>query len=122
MASAEAAPLVDPNILGEWYDLEALVDAVERCREIAGALGPEAWTCDDLQKYVRRAVGATTGPAPAGSQDSPVVVGPELRVHGVQGLLIADTAIVPSVHPANTDAPSAVVGEKASALIITASS
>ncbi|MGV7591869.1 GMC oxidoreductase, partial [Mycobacterium kansasii] len=36
IASADpaAAPLVDPNILADDYDVEALVDAVILCREI----------------------------------------------------------------------------------------
>ncbi|GAA0448338.1 GMC family oxidoreductase [Streptomyces olivaceiscleroticus] len=137
LASADpgAAPLVDPNVLAERYDLEALVDAVELCREIGGqsafdawrkaevAPGPEARTRDDLRAYVRRAVGTyhhQVGTCRMG-QDSRAVVDPELRVRGVDGLRVADASIMPSVPSGNTNAPTIMVGEKAADLLIAAS-
>ncbi|MFI9025505.1 GMC family oxidoreductase [Streptomyces sp. NPDC053560] len=133
-ADPESAPLVDPNILAERYDLEAMVDAVELCREIGGqrafdawrkaelAPGPEARTRDDLREFVRRAVGTyhhQVGTCRMG-QDSLAVVDPELRVRGVQGLRVADASIMPSVPSGNTNAPTIMVGEKASDLLIAA--
>ena len=134
-ADPEAAPLLDPNVLAEGYDLEALVDAVELCREIGGqaafeawrkaevAPGPEARTRDDLRAYVRRAVGTyhhQVGTCRMG-QDALAVVDPELRVYGVPGLRVADASIMPSVPSGNTNAPSIMVGEKASDLILSTS-
>jgi choline dehydrogenase len=127
-----AAPLVDPNLLAEPHDLEALVDAVEICREIGGAPafdhwreaevapGPDARTRDDLRDYVRRAV--TTYHHQVGTcrmgVDSLSVVDPALRVHGVEGLRVADASIMPSVPSGNTNAPAIMVGEKAADLIL----
>ncbi|MGW0578633.1 GMC family oxidoreductase [Streptomyces sp. NPDC002920] len=134
-ADPEAAPLLDPNILAERYDLEALVDAVEICREIGAhaafdgwrkaevAPGPDARTRDDLREYVRRAVGTyhhQVGTCRMG-QDSLAVVDPALRVYGVAGLRVADASIMPSVPSGNTNAPSIMVGEKAADLILAAS-
>ncbi|MGI5472876.1 GMC family oxidoreductase [Streptomyces sp. CA-132043] len=131
----ETAPLVDPNVLAERYDLEAMVDAVELCREIGGqrafdawrkaelAPGPEARTRDDLREFVRRAVGTyhhQVGTCRMG-RDSLAVVDPELRVRGVEGLRVADASIMPSVPSGNTNAPTIMVGEKASDLLIAAS-
>ncbi|MEU7484204.1 GMC family oxidoreductase N-terminal domain-containing protein [Streptomyces sp. NPDC042319] len=133
-AAPETAPLVDPNVLAERYDLEAMVDAVELCREIGGqrafdawrkaelAPGPEARTRDDLREFVRRAVGTyhhQVGTCRMG-QDSLAVVDPELRVRGVQGLRVADASVMPSVPSGNTNAPTIMVGEKASDLLIAA--
>jgi choline dehydrogenase len=127
-----APPLVDPDILSEPHDLESLVDAVEICREIGAsaafddwrkvevAPGPDARTRDDLRDYVRRAV--TTYHHQVGTcrmgRDSLSVVDPALRVHGVEGLRVADASVMPSVPSGNTNAPAIMVGEKASDLIL----
>ncbi|MDR7304085.1 GMC family oxidoreductase [Haloactinomyces albus] len=128
-----ATPAVaDPNVLAERQDLEALVDAVEMCREIGAsaafdewrkaevAPGPQARTRDDLRDYVRRAVGTyhhQVGTCRMGS-DSEAVVDPSLRVRGVSGLRVADASIMPSVPSGNTNAPSIMVGEKAADLLL----
>ena len=46
------------------------------------------------------------------------VVDARLRVHGTQGLRVADASVFPAVTSANTNAPVIMVGEKASDLIL----
>ena len=131
-ADPEISPLVDPAMLAESYDLEALVDAVEICREIGAspafaewrkveiAPGPDARTRADLREYVRRAVSTyqhQVGTCRMGL-DSMSVVDPSLRVHGVSGLRVADASIMPAVPSGNTNAPSIMIGEKVSDLIL----
>ncbi|MBX2883142.1 MAG: GMC family oxidoreductase N-terminal domain-containing protein [Granulosicoccus sp.] len=48
------------------------------------------------------------------------VVDPSLRVHGLQGLRIADASVFASIPSGNTNAPSIMVGERASDLILQA--
>jgi choline dehydrogenase len=131
-ADPDSAPLVDLNMLGEPYDLERMVDALEICREIGRsdafkdwrkteiAPGPEAKTRDDLREFVRRTVSTyhhQVGTCRMG-QDSASVVAPDLRVHGVEGLRVADASVMPSVPSGNTNAPSIMIGEKAADLIL----
>ncbi|WP_433710188.1 GMC family oxidoreductase [Nocardia sp. CA-084685] len=127
-------PLADPNILADPYDLEAMVDAVQICREIGAseafapwrrgelAPGPDARTRDDLREFVRRTAGTyhhQVGTCKMGSAADPdAVVGTDLRVFGVAGLRVADASIMPTVPSGNTNAPSIMVGERAADLIL----
>jgi choline dehydrogenase len=46
------------------------------------------------------------------------VVDAKLRVHGIEGLRIADASVMPAIPSANTNAPSIMIGEFASRLLI----
>lgn len=130
-ADPQTAPLCDPNILAESQDMDALLDCVEMCREIGAsekfntwrksevAPGPQARTRADLHQYVRRAVDTyhhQVGTCRMGIDDNAVVT-PDLAVHGVDGLRVADASIMPAVTSGNTNAPSIMIGEKAADLL-----
>jgi choline dehydrogenase len=46
------------------------------------------------------------------------VVDARLRVHGVQGLRVADASIMPFIVNANTNVPTSMIGEKCADLIL----
>jgi choline dehydrogenase len=50
-------------------------------------------------------------------QDLMAVVDPELRVHGVDGLRIADASVMPAVVSGNLNAVAIMIGEKAADLL-----
>ena len=50
--------------------------------------------------------------------DEEAVVDPRLRVHGIDGLRVADCSIMPQIVSGNTNAPAMMIGEKAAAMMI----
>lgn len=82
--------------------------------------GPDVGTGEEVRDYVGRSVGSyhyQVGTCKMG-QDADAVVEPELRVYGVEGLRVADAAIMPFITTANTNAPPFMIGERASDLLL----
>jgi choline dehydrogenase len=50
--------------------------------------------------------------------DPMAVVDPQLRVHGIAGLRVADASIMPTLTPGNTNAPSIMIGERAADMVL----
>lgn len=81
--------------------------------------GKELTTTDDDRKFLRQIV--YTQFHPAGTcrigADENAVLDPELRVHGLTGLRVADASVMPSAIRANLNATVLAIGERAAALI-----
>jgi choline dehydrogenase len=136
LASADpsAPPLIDPACLSCEVDLDTLVAAVALCREIGGQSALAAWrgselypgpgvrTHAELREYVRDT--AITYHHQVGTckmgVDADAVVDPQLRVRGVEGLRVADASVMPFVSSGNTNAPTAMIGERAADLVLAA--
>jgi choline dehydrogenase-like flavoprotein len=126
-ADPTAPPLIDLAALACAADLEALAASVALCREIGAAPalaewgarelypGPDVGDAAALREYVRRT--AITYHHQVGTckmgRDEMAVVDPELRVHGIEGLRVADASVMPTVTSGNTNAPAIMIGERA---------
>ena len=74
----------------------------------------------EIEEFIRRyAEGAyhSVGTCKMGI-DEMSVVDKNLKVYGIDGLRVADASIMPIIPSGNTNAPSMMVGEKASDLIL----
>jgi choline dehydrogenase len=82
--------------------------------------GPNVKTVADLEAYARQY--GRTSYHPVGTcrmgGDAASVVDPQLRVRGVDSLRICDSSIMPRVVSSNTNAPTIMIAEKASKIIL----
>jgi choline dehydrogenase len=135
LASADpvAAPLIHPNYLGEDSDVQRLLLGIEKARELNAASAFSEWGTREvlagehvqdeagLRDFVSRGTGTyyhPVGTCRVGTDDE-AVVDPELRVHGIDGLRVADASVMPTIVCVNTNAASIMIGERAADMILT---
>ena len=84
------------------------------------APGVDRTTDDEILDWVKKAAETTyhpVGTCKMGS-DAMAVVDAQLRVHGIEGLRVADASIMPTLTSGNTNAPSIMIGEKAADMVL----
>jgi choline dehydrogenase len=130
-ADPMAKPRIEPRYLTAATDVETLVAGVRLAREIAGTqplaryCGAEvrpgsARTSDEhLRADLRQSVSTLFHPVGTCKMggDELAVVDASLRVRGIEGLRVADGAIMPTIVGGNTHAPIVMIAEKAADLI-----
>ncbi|UAN04270.1 GMC family oxidoreductase [Achromobacter mucicolens] len=127
------APVIRPNYLSTGEDLQVAADSIRLVRRIAAAPAlqryqPEEWLpgpAFQTEDELRQAAGkiGTTIFHPVGTcamgrnADQGAVVDARLRVHGLQGLRIADASIMPRITSGNTNSPTIMIAERAADMI-----
>lgn len=130
-ADPRDSPAIHANYLSHPDDLRAVMSAlrlVERVyaesaikdvlvRRLAPA--EDITTDEALESYVRRSCDSMYHPCGtcAMGPEATAVVGPRLRVNGVQGLRVADASIMPRIVSGNINAACAIIGEKLADLV-----
>jgi choline dehydrogenase-like flavoprotein len=123
--------LIDPNYWSDPHDRTMSLEGLKMAREIMqqAALkpyvmaerlpGPKVMTDEELFDY--GCANAKTDHHPVGTckmgTGPDAVVGLDLKVHGLEGLRVCDSSVMPRVPSCNTNAPTIMVGEKGSDLI-----
>src|SRR6266481_2078866 len=124
------AAVIDGNYLGTDHDFAAIVRAIEVAREFGSQRafdnlresevtpGPRA-TAEEIRELARLAsasFGHPVGTCKMGT-DKLAVVDPQLRVHGLTGLRVADASVMPRIITGPTNAPTHMIAGRAARLI-----
>jgi choline dehydrogenase len=126
------AAVIDGNYLGTDQDFAAVVSAIEAAREIGNQHafdslreselipGPKA-SAEEIRELARLAsasFGHAVGTCKIGV-DELAVVDPELRVHGVSGLRVADASVMPRIITGpGTNASAHMIAGRAATLVL----
>jgi choline dehydrogenase len=130
-ANPADAPAMIPNYLSTETDRRALVDGLKTARQILAGPhlarfveseylpGPAVQSDDELLAYARERGGTVYHPTSTCRMgiDPLAVVGPDLAVHGIGGLRVADASVMPTLVSGNTNAATIMIGEKCADLV-----
>lgn len=126
---------IDPRFFTAPEDVKTLVEGIKTARalfadsafdEIRGKEmlpGPTVQTDDDILAYLRAealTVYHPVGTCKMGVDDMAVCDPKTLKVHGIEGLRVADASVMPTLIGGNTNAPSMMIGEKCARMVLAA--
>ncbi|MCU0498263.1 MAG: choline dehydrogenase [Anaerolineae bacterium] len=131
-ANPLVTPLIDPQYFSDPSDLELLVAAFKRVRELVYSApfdpyrgaellpGWEVQSDDQIREYMKWQIETIYHPVGTCKMghDEMGVVNERLQVHTLENLRIADASIMPTIPGGNTNAPTIMIGEKAAELIL----
>jgi choline dehydrogenase len=128
----ERSPHIDPRYFHDDADMRTLIQGVRLAQQVirsqkldacrGRALSPLVDAEDEavLRQEIKRRCSTLFHPVGtcAMGQGPEAVVDASLKVHGVEGLRVADASIMPTIVGGNTNAPAIMIAEKASDLVL----
>ena len=135
-SAPDAVPVIDLGYFTDPRDMRHMLKGVQVARQLAqtaamkeialqelypGTERPEtdadleAAVLAEVESYHHPVGTCRMGPG----TDSMAVVGPQGKVHGVEGIWIVDASIMPTIPAANTNLPTIVVAERCAAWLTT---
>jgi choline dehydrogenase len=131
-ADPSVPPEIRINYLATETDRAAFIDGIRILRKIlAGSAlkpftveevypGPKVTSDEDLLDYCRKTGSTVYHPTSTCrmGNDPLAVVDQRLRVRGIEGLRVVDASIMPDLMSGNTNAPTIMIAEKASDMIL----
>jgi choline dehydrogenase len=131
-ANPNDPPKVTLNFMKERVDREATRDGLRMLRKVYNTKplsdmissevmpGIDVESDDAFDAYIRKTADVCHHPVGTCSMgaNGQSVVDPELRVHGIEGLRVVDASVMPLVPSGNTNAPTIMIAEKASDMIL----
>ncbi|WP_328353119.1 GMC family oxidoreductase N-terminal domain-containing protein [Mycobacterium sp. NBC_00419] len=128
----DGKPYIDFDRLGRPDDVRKLLAGAELTRDLIqsqpamrGVAGANLTPIeDDARRWLSTAESSiyhAVGTCRMGTDDGSVV-GPDLRVHGIDGLRVADASVIPAITSGNTNAPTMMIALRAVDFILGAAS
>lgn len=131
-ANPDDPPKICFRFLDTETDRQTSILAVRRAREIAAtpplcdliaeelAPGAQVQTDEQILHYLRETGQMTQHPVGTCKMgnDPMAVVDERLRVHGVEGLRVADASVMPTLVSGNTSVPCMMIGEKCARMVM----
>jgi choline dehydrogenase len=128
-SNADDPVRIDANYLADPRDLTELKTGIEQARAIGNSaplrryvtreVHPGTLSSSDREQFLRNGLVAFYHQSCTAKMghDEVSVVDHRLKVHGIDGLRVADASVLPRVTRRNTMAPCVVIGERAAAIL-----
>ena len=129
--AVDAAPAIDLGCYADQRDLDLMANALRTARTMGGADALAPWRTgesapgtsavgdDQLREYLKLTTSTLFHPVGtcAIGTGQHAVIDPDLKVHGIGNLRVADASVMPSIIAANTNATVLAIAERAASIL-----